>query len=95
MIKTTDTKNGDEAPKTGVEKIIDFFNSLETNKPLAIAEIVEKTGLSWTFVRKTLEQLKEDFIGLNFEKSGNTWIAWKDRDRIAKKMDDTCGHLLK
>ncbi len=94
-MKTNDIKHEDNAPKTGIEKILDFLNSLDTNKPVAIAEVVEKTALSWTFVRRTLEQLKDEYIGLNFEKSGNTWIAWKDRDKIAKKMDDTCGHLLK
>ncbi len=42
-----------------------------------------------------LEQLKRDFVGLNFEKSGSTWIAWKDRLKITKRLDNTCGHLLK
>jgi len=65
------------------------------NHPVAIAEVVDKTGLSWTYVRRILEQLKKDYVGLNFEKSGNTWIAIKTRTRIIPKMDDTCGHFLK
>ncbi|MFX1239148.1 MAG: hypothetical protein ACFFAS_12705 [Promethearchaeota archaeon] len=88
-------KIGKERPKTGIEKILRFLNEIETNRPVAIAEVVEKTGLSWTYVRRILEQLKSNYIGLNFEKSGNTWIAWKNRDNITKKMNDTCGHLLK
>lgn len=86
----------DNTPKTGFEKIIDYFNKLEKNQPVAIAEIVKKTGFSWSFVKKTLKKLKnEEYTGFNFEKSGNTWIAWKDRDKIIKKLEDTCGRLLK
>jgi len=85
----------ESAPKTGVEKIIEYFNHLERNHPIAIAEIVEKTRLSWSFVKKTLEKLKkEEYCGFNFEKSGNTWIAWKDRDKIIPKLKDTCSRFL-
>jgi len=66
------------------------------NHPIAIKEIVDKTGFSWSFVKKTLERLKkEEYCGYNLEKSGGTWIAWKDREHILPKKDDTCGHLLK
>jgi len=88
--------NQDTSPKTGFEKIVDFINNLELNHPVAIAEIVNKTGLSWTYVKRILsEQLKDKYDGFNLEKSGNMWITWKDRDKIIKKLDDTCGDLLK
>ncbi|MFX1273787.1 MAG: hypothetical protein ACFFBP_10060 [Promethearchaeota archaeon] len=90
-----DSKNEDTSPKTGFEKIVNFINTIEKNHPISITEVVEKTELSWTYVRRILEQLKKDYIGLNFEKSGSTWIAWKDRNKISKKLDDTCGHMLK
>ena len=82
-------------PKTGFEKIIDFFNNnLEVNRPIAIAEVVERTGFSWSFVKKTLSKIKEEYDGFFFEKSGSTWIIWKDRDRIIKKLDETCSRFL-
>ncbi|MFW9936419.1 MAG: hypothetical protein ACFFA8_03165 [Promethearchaeota archaeon] len=81
--------------KTGFEKVIDFFNNnLEINQPIAIAEIVEKTGFSWSFIKKTLTKLKDDYDGFHFEKSGSTWISWKDRSHIIKKLDDTCARFL-
>lgn len=81
--------------KTGFEKIIDFFNNhLKLNRPIAIAEVVEKTGFSWSFVKKTLSKIKEEYDGFFFEKSGSTWIIWKDRDHIIKKLDDTCSRFL-
>ena len=85
------------SPKTGLENIIDFFNNkLEENHPVTIKEIVEKTGFSWSFIKKTLKKLKEEeYCGFHFDKSGNTWIAWKDRNKIIKKMDDTCSRFLK
>lgn len=83
------------SPKTGFEKIIDYFNnSLEINHPIAIAEIVDDTGFSWSFIKKTLIKIKEEYDGFHFEKSGNTWISWKDRDHIIKKLDDTCSRFL-
>ena len=82
-------------PKTGYEKIIGFFNnSLELNHPIAIAEVVEKTGFSWSFIKKTLSKIKEEYDGFYFEKSGSTWIIWKDRDHIIKKLDETCSRYL-
>ena len=88
--------NQNTAPKTGFERIVEFINNLELNHPVAIAEIVDKTGLSWTYVKRILsEQLKDKYEGFHLEKSGNTWITWKDRHKIIKKLDDTCGHLLK
>ena len=91
---TSETPNSEI--KTGYEKIIDFFNnSLEANHPIAIAEVVERTGFSWSFVKKTLKRLKdEEYYGFHFEKSGSTWIAWKDREHIIRKMNDTCGRFL-
>ena len=84
------------SPKTGFEKVIDYFNnSLEINHPIAIAEIVDDTGFSWSFIKKTLIKIKEEYDGFHFEKSGNTWIAWKERDHIIKKLDDTCSRFLK
>ncbi len=86
----------DTAPKSGFQKILDFFNELEVNRPVAIKEVVDKTGISWTYVKRVLsKQLKEDYSGFHFKKSGNTWIAWKDRKHLIKKMDDTCGRFLK
>lgn len=81
--------------KTGFERIMDYFsNSLEINHPIAIAKIVEDTNLSWSFVKKTLTKIKEEYDGFHFEKSGNTWIIWKDRDHLIKKLNDTCSRLL-
>ncbi|MFX1311527.1 MAG: hypothetical protein ACFFHD_02800 [Promethearchaeota archaeon] len=86
----------DSSPKSGFEKIIDYFNNnIEINHPIAIAKIVEDTGLSWSFIKKTLAKLKEEYDGFHFEKSGSTWITWKDRDHLIKKLDDTCGRFLK
>ena len=88
--------NQNTAPKAGFERIVEFINNLESNHPVAIAEIVDKTDLSWTYVKRILsEQLKDKYEGFHLEKSGNTWITWKDREKIIKKLDDTCGDLLK
>ena len=58
--------------------------------------MVERTNLSYTFVKKTLDKLKnEEYCGLHYEQSGATWIAWKDREHVIKKLDDTCAHMLK
>ncbi len=82
-------------PKTGFEKIVDFFNiNLEINRPITIAEVVERTGFSWSFVKKTLSRIKEDYDGFYFEKSGSTWIIWKDRNHIIRKLDETCSRFL-
>ena len=75
----------EKPPKTGFEKIIDYFN----NKL-----VVEETGFSWSFIKKTLAKVKEEYDGFHFEKSGNTWITWKDRDRIIQKLDETCSQFL-
>jgi len=84
-----------DSPKTGFEKIIDYFNnSIKINHPVAIAKIVEDTGFSWSFVKKTLAKINENFIGFHFEKSGNTWIMWKDRNHLIRKLDETCSRLL-
>ena len=93
---TINSDSPSSAPKTGFEKIIDFLNEhLEINHPIAIAEVVDKTGFSWSFIKKILKKLKgEEYCGFHFEKSGNTWIAWKDRDKILPKMDDTCSRFL-
>ena len=88
----TQTEN---SPKTGFEKIIDYLNkNLEINHPIAIAKIVEDTGFSWSFVKKTLAKIKEQYDGFHFEKSGSTWIIWKDRNHLIKKLTDTCSRLL-
>lgn len=82
-------------PKTGFERIIDYFNNiLEVNHPVAIAKIVEDTGFSWSFVKKILTKINEEYNGFHFEKSGNTWIVWKDRAHLIKKLDETCSSLL-
>jgi hypothetical protein len=84
-----------KTPKTGFEKIIDFFNTnLEIYRPIAIAEVVERTGFSWSFVKKTLSKIKQEYDGFYFEKSGSTWIIWKDRNHIIKKLDETCSRFL-
>lgn len=85
----------EKSPKTGFEKIIEYFNNkLEINHPVAIAKVVEDTGFSWSFIKKTLTKVKEEYDGFHFEKSGNTWITWKDRDRIIQKLDETCSRFL-
>ncbi len=86
----------DQAPKTGIERILEYFNeNLEISHPVTLKEVVEKTGLSYTFIKKTLEKLKkEEYCGLHYEQSGSTWIAWKDREHIIKKLDETCGRFL-
>lgn len=85
----------ENTPRTGYEKIIEYFNkNLEKNHPIAIAKIVEDTGFSWSFIKKTLAKLKEEYNGFHFEKSGSTWIIWKDRDHLIKKLDETCSRLL-
>ncbi len=85
----------EKTPTTGFEKIIDYFNTrLEINHPIAIAKVVEDTGFSWSFIKKTLTKVKDEYDGFHFEKSGNTWITWKDRDHIIKKLDETCSRLL-
>ena len=82
-------------PKTGFEKILAFFNNDQAmNHPIAIAEVVERTGFSWSFVKKTLSKIKNDYDGFYFEKSGSTWMIWKDRNHIIKKLDDTCSRFL-
>ena len=82
------------APKSGFEKIVDFINSID--HPVALKEVVDETGLSYTYVKKTLDKLKkEEYCGFHFEQSGSTWLIWKDMDKITKKLDDTCGRLLK
>ncbi len=87
--------NTEKTLKTGFDKIIDYYNSkLEVNHPVAIAKVVEDTGFSWSFIKKTLARIKEEYDGFHFEKSGNTWITWKDRDHIIKKLDDTCSQFL-
>jgi len=84
-----------DSPKTGFEKIIVYFNKkVEINHPIAIAKVVEDTKFSWSFVKKTLAKINEEYDGFHFEKSGNTWITWKDRDHIIKKLDETCSRLL-
>ncbi|MFX1478509.1 MAG: hypothetical protein ACFFCI_10315 [Promethearchaeota archaeon] len=81
--------------KTGLEKIIDYFNNtLAINHPIAIAKVVEDTSFSWSFIKKTLAKIKDEYDGFHFEKSGNTWIAWKDRVHIIKKLDETCSRFL-
>ncbi len=88
----TQTEN---SPKTGFEKIIEYLNnSLEINHPIAIAKIVEDTGFSWSFIKKTLSKIKEQYDGYHFEKSGNTWLIWKDRQHLIKKLNETCSSLL-
>ena len=85
----------DTSPKSGFQKIINYFNnSLDINKPIAIAKLVEDTDFSWSFIKKTLAKIKEEYDGFHFEKSGNTWISWKDRDHLIKKLDDTCSRFL-
>ncbi len=85
----------EDAPKTGFEKILAYFNEiLEINHPIAIAKIVEDTGFSWSFIKKTLAKIKDEYDGFYFEKSGNTWIIWKDRGHLIKKLDETCSRLL-
>ncbi|KKM19728.1 hypothetical protein LCGC14_1652700, partial [marine sediment metagenome] len=52
----------EDAPKTGFEKILAYFNEiLEINHPIAIAKIVEDTGFSWSFIKKTLAKIKDEY----------------------------------
>ncbi len=65
------------------------------NRPIDIAEVVSKTNLSWTYVKKILEKLKqENYCGFHFEKLGNSWVAWKDREHVIKPIKDTCSRFL-
>jgi len=83
-------------PKTGLDRVIEFFNDdLEINHPIAISEVVERTNFSWSFIKKTLKGMVGNYEGFHFEKSGGTWLIWKDRDHIIKKLDDTCSRFLK
>ena len=85
-----------KTPKSGLDKIIEFYNEdLQINHPIAISEVVEKTGFSWSFIKKTLKDMVDQYEGFHFEKSGGTWITWKDREHIIKKSDDTCSRFLK
>jgi len=85
----------EDPPKTGFQKLIDYFNiTLDINHPIAIAKIVKDTEYSWSFIKKTLSKIKEEYDGFHFEKSGSTWIIWKDRDHLIKKLDETCSNLL-
>ncbi len=85
----------ENAPKTGLDKIIAYLNEiLEINHPIAIAKIVEDTGFSWSFIKKSLTKIKDEYDGFHFEKSGSTWIIWKDRDHLIKKLDKTCSRFL-
>ena len=79
----------------GFQKIINFLNlKLKINSPIDIAEIVEKTELSWTYVKKILEQIKKmEYIGYHFKKLGNSWIVWKKREKIIPKLNDTCSRF--
>jgi hypothetical protein len=94
---TITSETPDIIPTTGFEKIINFFNKkLNINNPVGIQEIVDKTGLSWSYIKKVLEKLlKEEYCGFHFEKLGNSWVSWKDREHIIKKMDNTCSRFLK
>ena len=85
-----------DSTSPGFQKLVDFINkSLDVNSPVDIAEIEEQTGLSWTYVKRLLEQLKEEeYVGFHFEKIGNSWAIWKSREHILRPMDDTCGRLL-
>ena len=95
-MKIISSHNENSAPRTGLEKIIEYFNNtLKINKPVGIQDVEENTGLSWTYVKRMLKRLKEEeYCGFHFEKVGNSWVAWKDRDHVIKKMDDTCGRFL-
>ncbi|MFX1297766.1 MAG: hypothetical protein ACFFD2_23335 [Promethearchaeota archaeon] len=85
----------ENTPRSGYEKIVNYFNkNLEKNHPIAIAKIVEDTGFSWSFIKKTLAKLKDEYDGFHFEKSGSTWITWKDREHLIKKLNETCSRLL-
>ena len=94
---TITSETPDIVPTTGFEKIINFFNKkLDINNPVGIQEIVDETGLSWSYIKKVLEKLlKEEYCGYHFEKVGNSWVSWKDREHIIKKLDNTCGRFLK
>jgi hypothetical protein len=92
----SNSNDSDTSPKTGFEKIVSFFNNrLDKNSPVGITEIVDDTDLSWTYVKRVLtKELKGNYVGFHLKKSGNTWMAWKDRNKIVKKLDHTCGELL-
>ena len=62
----------------GFEKIIDFLNQqLKKNTPIDIAEVVDKTKLSWTYVKKILEQIKKmEYIGYHFEKDRSIYFIF-------------------
>ncbi len=68
---------------------------MEKNHPITLKEVVDKTGISYTYVKRVLDKFKkEEYCGFHFDKSGGTWIAWKDREKILPKLDDTCSRYL-
>lgn len=75
---------------------MEFFNTqIDINNPVGITEIVDYTDLSWTYVKRVLtKELDKNYVGFHLKKSGSTWIAWKDRNKIIKKLNHTCGELL-
>lgn len=79
-------------PKNATNKIIDYFRSLQVNEPVAIKEIVNATGLSWTGIKKILQNGN---LNIHFRKSANTWIAWKDTERVGPKQKDSCARFLR
>ena len=54
----------------------------------------KKLGFLGVLLKKTLTKISEQYDGFHFEKSGSTWITWKDRDHLIKKLNDTCSRLL-
>jgi hypothetical protein len=80
--------------QSGYEKVIEFFDNMEHNHPVSIKEIEKSTGLSWTYIKKLLFEIKEEYH-LNLEKSGGIWIVWKKEGHLKRKLKDTCSQYLK
>ncbi|MFO8019089.1 MAG: hypothetical protein R6U96_10670 [Promethearchaeia archaeon] len=56
---------------------------------------MDYTDLSWTYVKRVLtKELNDNYVGFHMKKSGNTWMTWKDRDKIVRELDHTCRELL-
>ncbi|MCK4281789.1 MAG: hypothetical protein KAX10_06720 [Candidatus Lokiarchaeota archaeon] len=79
---------------SGYERIVTFFNNMEENHPVSIKEIEDNTNLSWTYIKKVLFKI-EDNYHLNFRKSGGTWIVWKEPGHLRRRIKDSCSQYLK
>ena len=80
----------------------EMFNSIKYSsllpcrieKRMTLEEFIESFDSKIVFDNFREDLVKEEYDGFHFEKSGSTWIIWKDRDHLIKKLNDTCSRLL-